>query len=79
MVLTAPRMGEMIHKSMVAPCRSREIILTITSDPTYPDTKPGGFNGHDCGTIQPGSVISTSYGGDELFNTAAYMIRQCNE
>lgn len=79
MARTAPVVGEMIRHSMRAPLNLGKTTLTMTRDPPYPDPNPGGFNGHDCGTIQPGSVISTSYAGDETGQTAAYMIRQCNE
>jgi hypothetical protein len=79
MALTAPVVGEMIRHSMGAPLNLGKTILTMTRDPPYPDPNPGGYNSHDCGTIKPGSVISTSYAGDESQLSAAYLIRQCNE
>jgi hypothetical protein len=79
MALTAPVVGEMIRQCMETLLNLGNTILTMTRDPPYPDPNPGGYNGHDCGTIQPGSVISTSYAGDETQSTAAYLIRQCNE
>ncbi len=80
MALTAPRMEEMTQHSMLPTLKySMKKILTVARDPAYPDTQAGGFNGHDCGTIQPGSVISQSYGSEESQMSAAYQIRQCNE
>ncbi|MCJ1472845.1 hypothetical protein MMC13_001494 [Lambiella insularis] len=48
-------------------------------DGVYPDTAAGGFNGHDCGTVTPASVISTSYGANEASFPLAYTRRQCAE
>jgi hypothetical protein len=79
MALIAPQVGETIQNCMSPSAKSRKNIINNDSDPVYPDTKAGGYNGHDCGTIQPGSVISTSYGGDEASLSSAYLIRQCNE
>jgi hypothetical protein len=79
MALIAPQMGETIQNRISASTKSRKNNTNNDSDPVYPDTKAGGYNGHDCGTIQPGSVISTSYGGDETSLSTAYLIRQCNE
>ncbi|KAJ7611503.1 Pro-kumamolisin, activation domain-containing protein [Mycena polygramma] len=46
----------------------------------YPDTHKGGsYKGHDCGTIKPAHVISTSYGTNEADLSAAYTARQCAE
>ncbi|KAJ6549264.1 peptidase S8/S53 domain-containing protein [Mycena vulgaris] len=48
-------------------------------DPTYPDTLPGGYMGHDCGTVKPANVISTSYADSEANFSPAYAARQCAE
>ncbi|KAH8820611.1 peptidase S8/S53 domain-containing protein [Xylogone sp. PMI_703] len=50
-----------------------------TYDATYPDPLRGGYKGHDCGTISPAAVISTSYGYNEADLPVAYEQRQCNE
>ncbi|KAJ7261227.1 subtilisin-like protein [Mycena rebaudengoi] len=48
-------------------------------DGTYPDPIAGGYQGHDCGTIKPANVISTSYGYNEADLSPAYTARQCAE
>ncbi|KAJ7456010.1 peptidase S8/S53 domain-containing protein [Mycena galericulata] len=48
-------------------------------DSIYPDNLPGGYQGHDCGTVKATNVISTSYGNDEADVSPAYAIRQCAE
>ncbi|KAF8302073.1 subtilisin-like protein [Clavulina sp. PMI_390] len=50
-------------------------------DPTYPDTKPGGYKGNSCGVYKNElpKVVSTSYSYDEFGLTLAYKKRQCNE
>jgi tripeptidyl-peptidase I len=49
-------------------------------DPTYPDTRPGGYNGSlMCGTFKPTNVISISYGTQEIDLPVNYQKRQCNE
>ncbi|KAI4141846.1 MAG: hypothetical protein LQ340_007523 [Diploschistes diacapsis] len=49
-------------------------------DPTYPDERPGGYNGTlQCGVFQPTNVISISYGVQEHDLPAAYQRRQCTE
>ncbi|KAJ7258164.1 subtilisin-like protein [Mycena rebaudengoi] len=47
-------------------------------DGIYPDPF-GGYQGHDCGTIKPANVISTSYGYNEADLSPAYTARQCAE
>ncbi|KAH7907433.1 peptidase S8/S53 domain-containing protein [Hygrophoropsis aurantiaca] len=49
------------------------------SDGTYPDRRPGGYKGHDCGTAKPTSVISSSYYSVESSYSDLYMNRQCLE
>ncbi|KAJ8581127.1 subtilisin-like protein [Rhizopogon salebrosus TDB-379] len=51
----------------------------LDEDFIYPDDVEGGYKGHDCGTVKPANVISTSYSSDEATLSAAYAIRQCNE
>ncbi|KAJ7512566.1 peptidase S8/S53 domain-containing protein [Mycena galericulata] len=48
-------------------------------DSIYPDTLPGGYQGHDCGTVKPANVISSSYADNEADLSPAYAIRQCAE
>ncbi|KAG6882715.1 hypothetical protein C0993_009447, partial [Termitomyces sp. T159_Od127] len=49
-------------------------------DGIYPDPRPGGFKGPEsCGIIPPPNVVSVSYGQDEVSNTAASAMRQCQE
>lgn len=49
-------------------------------DPVYPDPNPGGYKGQlQCGVYKPTTVISFSYGGQEVHATYAYQRRQCNE
>ncbi|KAH7925313.1 subtilisin-like protein [Leucogyrophana mollusca] len=47
------------------------------ADPTYPDS--GGYAYHDCGTVKPANVISTSYSYTESDLSSAYTARQCAE
>ncbi|KAJ7175779.1 peptidase S8/S53 domain-containing protein [Mycena filopes] len=49
------------------------------TDSIYPDSLPGGYNGHDCGTVKPAYVISSSYADNEADLSPAYAIRQCAE
>ncbi|KAJ7145759.1 peptidase S8/S53 domain-containing protein [Mycena epipterygia] len=49
------------------------------TDPIYPDALPGGYAGHDCGTLKPANVISTSYATIEANLSPAYAARQCVE
>lgn len=56
------------------------INLFFRSDHGYPDPKSGGYTGPEaCGTIKSASVISSSYGYNEVTLSAAYEIRQCYE
>ncbi|KAF7118908.1 hypothetical protein CNMCM5793_008544 [Aspergillus hiratsukae] len=49
-------------------------------DPTYPDPRPGGYNGTlQCGVYAPTTVISASYGQAEADLPPNYTKRQCNE
>lgn len=48
-------------------------------DGIYPDPLPGGYKSQDCGTYEPTSVISTSYGYNEADLPPAYEQRQCSE
>ncbi|KAJ7367301.1 subtilisin-like protein [Mycena albidolilacea] len=48
-------------------------------DPPYPDPYRGGYKHHDCGTVEPAYVISTSYSYDEAALSPAYAARQCAE
>ncbi|KAI0341890.1 subtilisin-like protein [Trametopsis cervina] len=48
-------------------------------DGIYPDPLPGGYQGHDCGTVTPAYVISTSYAYNEADLTPSYTARQCAE
>jgi len=48
-------------------------------DGIYPDPGAGGYKGHDCGTVKPANVISTSYGYNEADLSPAYTARQCAE
>ncbi|KAI0093145.1 subtilisin-like protein [Irpex rosettiformis] len=48
-------------------------------DGIYPDPSPGGYQGKDCGTVKPASVISTSYSYNEADLTPFYTARQCAE
>ncbi|RFU78327.1 serine endopeptidase [Trichoderma arundinaceum] len=49
-------------------------------DPSYPDTRPGGYNGPRlCGVYKPSKVISISYGEGEIDVPKNYFLRQCNE
>ncbi|KAF7323695.1 Subtilisin-like protein [Mycena kentingensis (nom. inval.)] len=48
-------------------------------DGIYPDPLSGGYQGHDCGTVKPAYVISTSYGYNEADLSPAYTARQCAE
>ncbi|KAH9950626.1 subtilisin-like protein [Amylocystis lapponica] len=58
---------------------------TNWQDAKYPDPLPGGYKGaessvgHDCGTITPPEVLSTSYSEVEAAYTRSYVYRQCNE
>ncbi|PNY22467.1 Aorsin [Tolypocladium capitatum] len=64
-------------------CNSTAFGITGDSpgvDPTYPDTRPGGYNKPEmCGTYKPANVISFSYGESELDTPKNYLLRQCNE
>lgn len=64
-------------------CHSTAFGITGDSpgiDPTYPDTRPGGYDKPEmCGTYQPTKVISISYGESELDTPKNYLLRQCNE
>lgn len=49
-------------------------------DPIYPDPAVGGYKGQrQCGVYEPTTVISFSYGGQEVDVPWAYQKRQCNE
>ncbi|UKZ82800.1 hypothetical protein TrVFT333_010598 [Trichoderma virens FT-333] len=49
-------------------------------DPSYPDTRPGGYTGRRlCGAYKPNKVISISYGEGEIDVPKNYFLRQCNE
>ncbi|KAH7923647.1 subtilisin-like protein [Leucogyrophana mollusca] len=49
-------------------------------DPSsYPDEKPNGYKGKDCGIVNPPNVVSTSYGYNEADLSVKYVVRQCNE
>lgn len=48
-------------------------------DGIYPDPLSGGYKAQDCGRYTPTSVISTSYGYNEVDLTRAYEQRQCSE
>lgn len=49
-------------------------------DPAYPDPATGGYKGElQCGVYTPTTVISISYGGQEVDLPASYQTRQCNE
>lgn len=49
-------------------------------DPIYPDPAEGGYKGQrQCGVYEPTTVISFSYGGQEVDVPWAYQKRQCNE
>ncbi|KAH8897175.1 putative alkaline serine protease AorO [Thozetella sp. PMI_491] len=49
-------------------------------DPTYPDSKPGGYTGElMCGVYESTNVISISYGINEYDISLAYQERQCSE
>ncbi|TFK60883.1 subtilisin-like protein [Pluteus cervinus] len=50
-----------------------------SEDGIYPNRRPGGYHGRDCGTTNPANVISTSYGYNEAELTPAYTARQCAE
>ncbi|KAJ7784651.1 peptidase S8/S53 domain-containing protein [Mycena metata] len=50
-----------------------------TTDSIYPDPLPGGYKAHDCGTVKPAYVISSSYADNEADLSPAYAIRQCAE
>ncbi|KAI0093139.1 subtilisin-like protein [Irpex rosettiformis] len=50
-----------------------------SQDGIYPDPAPGGFQGKDCGTVKPASIISTSYSYNEADLTPFYTARQCAE
>lgn len=45
----------------------------------YPDPARGGYKKQDCGLYTPTSVISVSYGYNEVDLTPAYEERQCAE
>ncbi|KAJ7703330.1 peptidase S8/S53 domain-containing protein [Mycena rosella] len=49
------------------------------TDPIYPDALPGGYTGHDCGTVRPANGISTSYATNEADLSPAYAAHQCAE
>lgn len=48
-------------------------------DAIYPDPARGGYKQQDCGLYTPTSVISVSYGYNEVDLTPAYEQRQCAE
>lgn len=48
-------------------------------DATYPDSSSQGYKSKDCGRYAPASVISTSYGYNEVDLSPAYEERQCSE
>lgn len=50
-----------------------------TYDATYPDVSSQGYKSQDCGKYSPASVISTSYGYNEVDLSPAYEQRQCAE
>lgn len=48
-------------------------------DAPYPNPSQSGYQAQDCGTYAPASVISTSYGSNEVDLSPAYEQRQCSE
>ncbi|KAF8301441.1 subtilisin-like protein [Clavulina sp. PMI_390] len=52
-----------------------------TIDPSYPDSKAGGYKGNSCGVYKNKrpKVLFTSYSYDELQLSPAYERRQCHE
>lgn len=50
-----------------------------TFDATYPNPSSSGYKAQDCGKYVPASVISTSYGYNEVDLSTAYEQRQCSE
>lgn len=48
-------------------------------DGIYPNPLRGGYKKQDCGIFTPASVISTSYGYNEVDLPPSYEQRQCSE
>ncbi|KAI0342432.1 subtilisin-like protein [Trametopsis cervina] len=48
-------------------------------DGIYPDPLPGGYKGHDCGTVESAYIISNSYAYSEADMTPFFATRQCAE